>query len=337
MPNKKATGALAVMNKLRDSQKQQSTIDRYIEKSKSGGKNGELNPIEQQLTKDESILEIDPSQITISSYKVDRIELTEESVQSLANAMHQVGQAQPCVVRRNESNPDKPYELIFGERRLKAATAKGLMLKAVVKDLSEVEAGLLLLSENKERKNNSDYELGEQLSELLEKTDLKQKDLTSIGFQRQTVSKLLSYRRLPDEIKTAIKDFQKVSATTAQTLLALSKDNESIPIIVEIADKIRSGKYGYSKVESYVFSSKRPKKESKDVFKNNKVYSQTGRHMFTWRRDNNLRPSIHFPKDIIKLVESGKIDENILSNKIMLTLENLMSGLHNDKQQEKEK
>ena len=50
-----------------------------------------------------------------------------------------------------------------------------------------------------------------------------------------------------------------------------------------------------------------------------KVYGESGRHLFTWRLDNNKTPSIHFPKDILKRIkQSDHISEKFTNGIITL-------------------
>ena len=75
------------------------------------------------------------------------------------------------------------------------------------------------------------------------------------------------------------------------------------------------------KVESIINKEERPETDT------SKVLSNSGRHIFTWRKDNNRNPSIHFPKDIIELITVGKLDLERLTNKIKESIENELSSL----------
>lgn len=281
---------------------------------------------ESSTYSDEEILEISPNLVYVPSYKVDRKRMTDESLRTFAENIATVGQAQPCMVRLRENKDGQKYELIFGERRYRAALLKNLPLKVVVKEKTDTEAALLLLSENYEREDNADCDLGEQLSELIDSERLKQTDIVKkTGIPRQRVSKLLCFRRIPKQIKEAIGDCSKVSATTAEAIVNLTDEDENnIGIILNIVDKIASGNFGHTKIKAHIKNFSRPREESK-LLQNKKIYSNTGRHLFTWRLDNNKVPSIHFPKDILKLVDTGQVDADELTTEIAGVLE---SKLH---------
>lgn len=253
----------------------------------------------QESSKDgDSIIEIDTSLIYIPTYKVDRKFTDITAINALAEQMAEVGQVQPCTVRQSNKVQNKKYELIFGERRYRAAVNKGLKLKVVVKDIDDTHAGLMLLAENAHREDTSDFSMGEQLNELLDTQMLKQQDLVNkLGMSRQKISRLLSYRKIPETVFDAIGDFHKVSAGTAEKIKQLcNRNEESQNAIVGLAEKISSGKLGHEKlalaVEKITAPLNRTKRES------TKFYTEDGRIAFTLRADNNGNDSFHFPKGV---------------------------------------
>ena len=254
--------------------------------------------IEEPSKQGDSIIEIDTSLVYIPTYKVDRKFTDIAAINALADQMAGVGQVQPCTVRLSNKIKNKKYELIFGERRYRAAVNKGLKLKVVVKDIDDTHAGLMLLAENAHREDTCDFSMGEQLNELLNTQMLKQQDLVNkLGMSRQKISRLLSYRKIPETVFDAIGDFNKVSSGTAEKIKQLCNRNEAGQnAIVSLAEKIASGKLGHEKltlaVEKITDQLGRSKKESK------KFYTEDGRVAFTLRADNNGNDSFHFPKGV---------------------------------------
>jgi len=245
-----------------------------------------------------AVIEIDTALVFICPHKVDRRNLTDTSIFSLAENMAKVGQAQPCMVRESNAIPGKQYELVFGERRFKAAKLKGMKLKVIVKDITDNEAALFLLSENNNRKNNTDFELSSQLCKLFEANIVSQQEIVDkIGISRQKLSRLLSYERIPFELVEAIHDFTRVSSATAEYIASLSKETSNIPILIEIADKIRSGMFGKAKVKEYVFNHKNKQNPLLASLIGSEIFDHKGRLLYKWEIHGDS-PSIVFSKKL---------------------------------------
>ena len=270
-------------------------------------------------TEEESIIEIDTNDVYVSQYKVDRDRLDFEKLEHLADNMLSVGQLQPCTVRHNPQN-GKAYELIFGERRYRAAILRNLKLKVVVKDIDIATSALQLLSENRNREDNSDYSLYLQINKFVSNNILKQKDIVDkTGISKQKISKLMCFSKLPEIITNKISDMSKISATTAEAIYAVTKSNDNIDAIISISDKIETGEYGHSKILSYV---KKYNSKTHDESSNTKIYGSDGRHLFTIRKDNNKCQSIHFPKDIMALFNNDRLNRDNMYEALKDFIEN---------------
>lgn len=123
----------------------------------------------------------------------DAIEL-----QGLADSIEEIGLLQPISVR----NTANGYELIAGERRLKAhQILKKQTIEAIIIDVSEDDVALLTLAENLKREDLTDYEIYvglHSLNENLKKN--KTKLAKSLGMNREDMYKYLAYEKLPQEI-----------------------------------------------------------------------------------------------------------------------------------------
>lgn len=277
-----------------------------------------------KLTESESIIELDTNDIYISPHKVDRLKLNYERLESLATNMVNVGQLQPCTVRHNPKD-GKTYELIFGERRYRAAILKNLKIKSVIKDIDLHTSALLLLSENKNREDNTDYALYQQIHRFINDGILKQTDIVEkTGISKQKISKLMCFAKIPEIITNEINDLSNISATTAEVISNLSKDKQNIAGIIKIKDKIEKGVFGHTKITNFV--KKYNVGKNSNIETNKKHYSKNGRHLFTVRKDNNNSQSIHFPKDILKLLISGKIKEGGFYEGIKKQIENTLNN-----------
>ena len=164
----------------------------------------------------------------------------------------------------------------------------------------------------------------------IEKGIITQKDLTAIlGISKQQVTRLLSFKRIPKELFNAIKDFKYVSARTAEELCRLAaKDSEYLEILIELAPKIASGVCGHKTINKEI---KKRISNSKGKLKNSqKITNKDGRHLFTWRLDNNGTPSIHFPQDIISLFNTDAINFDKLTEEFRICLANILNEIKDE-------
>ena len=251
-------------------------------------------------------------------------------IAALAEEFKTIGQQQPCVVRPHPTLSNY-YELIIGERRWRACKLANIPVKVIIRELSDTDAALAQAAENDNRVDLSDYAKGMSYSKLIKAGVIKQIDLVEkLGKSKQYVSALLSFSKIPDEVLTAIGDMTKVSASSAETIKQLSnKGRDHIDALLKLAQKISEGKLGgrnlTKTVSDMADNQKRIEKENK------KILSKDGRHIFTWRSDNNNKPSIHFPNNIADLLANNDLDIEELTLNIANLIEVELSRLKETK------
>jgi len=264
----------------------------------------------------EAVSLIDPQDIANWEFH-DRPENEIGDIRSLANEFISLGQQQPCIVRPTQIGSKNKYELIIGERRWRAAIMAGVKLKAIIKDISDNDAALSQAAENNNRKDLSDYAKSMSYARLIENKIITRKDLIEkLGRNKQYVSSLLSFADIPKEIINEIGDMSNVSYRTGETIKRLSNKGQTyIDAIISKAKQISTGVLGNKKLPD-VIEKAIDCNNTKLEKRSNKVSTINGRHLFTWRKDNNDMQSIHFPKDISDLFVGNQIDFNQLSTKI---------------------
>jgi ParB family chromosome partitioning protein len=248
-------------------------------------------------------------------------------IPALADDFKNVGQQQPCIVRPTSSTSKYKYELIIGERRWRAARLADIDLKVIVKyDMSDTNAALAQAAENDNRIGLSDYAKGLSFSRLIEDKIIKQKDLIdTLGKSKQYISALLSYSKIPTDVINAIGDMSKVKYFAAEKIKQLSlKGDRHQSALIEIGKIISDKGLSSLAIEKEVNKILSGATKETSVL-NSKVLSRDGRHLFTWRKDNNDMPSLHFPKQIISLINDNKIDFNELTKSFMDVVENKIS------------
>jgi len=278
-------------------------------------------------TKTDNILSVDPH--TIKNWEFhDRPESELGDIQSLADDFLKVGQQQPCVVRPTLSDTKFKYELIIGERRWRASICAKVNLDIIVKEnMSDIDAALSQAAENDNRLDLSDFAKGMSFSKLIKDGVIKQRDLTEkLGRSKQYISSLLSFSKIPNEIINSVQDWSKVSAKTAEKIKQLSnKGDEYISAIISLSESIRLKKIGYNNLDKRI--SQKLDEKPKSFETNKKVFTKDGRHIFTWRHDNNELPSMHFPKNINNLFSESKINLEQFTDNVKVLFEDQLKAI----------
>ncbi len=150
--------------------------------------------------------------------KQPRTHFDDEAISSLAVSIREVGILQPIVVRKAGAG----YELIAGERRLRAAKLAGLAtIPVVVRDTDDADTLREALIENIHREDLGPIELAEAFRQLLEELGLKQEELADrVGVSRSHIANTIRLLQLPIDVQQLLTD-GKLQAGHARALLAL--------------------------------------------------------------------------------------------------------------------
>ena len=166
----------------------------------------------------DGLLEV-PANAIAPNPKQPRSRFDDETLAELAASIREVGILQPIVVRRTGAG----YEVVAGERRLRAAKLAGLATVPVVLRDSE-DADLLreALIENIHREDLNPIELGDAFRQLLDDLGLKQEELADrVGVSRSHIANTIRLLSLPVEVQQLVAD-EKLTAGHARALLALA-------------------------------------------------------------------------------------------------------------------
>jgi ParB family chromosome partitioning protein len=147
----------------------------------------------------------------------------EDALNELAHSIREFGVLQPVVVRVNPDLPTGQYELVMGERRLRAATAAGLtVIPAIVRDTADDAMLRDALLENLHRAGLNPLEEAAAYQQLLEEFGATHDDLAHrIGRSRSQVSNTIRLLNLPVPVQRRVAA-GILSAGHARALLALS-------------------------------------------------------------------------------------------------------------------
>ena len=179
-------------------------------------------------TKYDSVFWIDVGRIQPNPYQ-PRKEFTEMGLKSLAESIRQYGVLQPLVVSRTdvekpEGGLESVYELIAGERRLRASKLAGLAQVPVVirqgdTNLTKLELAII---ENLQREDLNAIDRAKALAKLIEEFGISHAEAAAkIGKSREYISNSLRLLSLPEHMQSAIVG-KEMSEGHARTLLALN-------------------------------------------------------------------------------------------------------------------
>ncbi len=163
-----------------------------------------------------------------------RTTFDEQSLEELAASIRKLGIVQPLTVREVGSGR---YQLIAGERRLRAARRAGLThVPAYIRTADDQAMLELALVENIQREDLDAVEVAISFQRLIEECKLTQEQLSErVGKQRSTVANYLRLLKLPAEIQLGIKN-KHLMMGHARTLVNIEDPKRQINIFYKIID-----------------------------------------------------------------------------------------------------
>jgi ParB family transcriptional regulator, chromosome partitioning protein len=156
----------------------------------------------------------------------------ETALSALSESIRRHGLLQPLVVRRVAGR----YELIAGERRLRAATRAGLeKIPVIVREASANDRLELALIENVQRENLTPLEEADAFRHLIDERGLTQEEVAErVGKSRSAITNTLRLLGLPDVVK-ALLESGELTAGHARAVLAIEGVTEQVTFAREIA------------------------------------------------------------------------------------------------------
>lgn len=214
-------------------------------------------PIVEENFKTEIISKISVDKIDPNPYQ-PRIEFDSDALNELAESIKQNGVIQPVTVHRKN---DDRFELISGERRLRASIIAGLnVIPAYIIEVSTKEELIeLSLIENIQRETLNPIEIALGFRRLMDECNLTLEDISKkTGKDKSTISNYIRLLKLPDEIqKSLIKN--EITPGHARAIINIEDEQEQIALW----KKIIAEKYSVRQVEKLA---KQKKKKGKNNF-----------------------------------------------------------------------
>lgn len=209
----------------------------------------DISQVEERIidsTPKESIVNLKLDELRSNPYQ-PRKNFEEESLQELADSIKKHGVFQPIIAKKSV----KGYEIIAGERRVKASRMAGLeTIPAIVKNFTDEEMMEIALLENLQREDLSALEEATAYQKLQESLHLTQEELAKkVGKSRSHVTNMLGLLQLPEEVK----DYITTGQLTMGHARILSKLNDKKQIL-ELADKVVNDGLSVRKLEELTSS-----------------------------------------------------------------------------------
>lgn len=188
----------------------------------------ESNIMENATTNE--IQDIPINEIRPNPYQ-PRKSFNEEALRELSESIKNHGVFQPIIVKKGI----RGYDLIAGERRLRASKTAGLdKIPAIVKDFSDDEMREIALLENIQRENLTAIELAWAYKGIIDNLDIRQEDLAlRIGKSRSHITNTLGLLNLPEEVQKMILNGE-LSMGHARVLSKMEDESK----ITDLAKKI---------------------------------------------------------------------------------------------------
>ncbi len=180
-----------------------------------------------------SINEIEISLIETNPFQ-PRSHFDQETLEELAASIRQIGIIQPITVRKLDV---RRYQLIAGERRLKASLIAGLTrIPAYIRTADDQSMLELALVENIQREDLDPIEVAISYQRLIDECTLTQESMSDrVGKKRSTIANYLRLLKLPAEIQLGLRT-AKLSMGHARTLINIEDPATQLVIYQKILD-----------------------------------------------------------------------------------------------------
>jgi ParB family chromosome partitioning protein len=206
-----------------------------------------------------NIIELEIDAIEINPFQ-PRSNFNEESLRELATSIKELGVIQPITVRKLDFNK---YQLISGERRLRASTLVGLTtVPAYIRIANDNESLVMALVENIQRHDLDPIEIALSYQRLIDEIQLTQEQMSErVGKKRSTIANYLRLLKLDPIIQTGIRD-GFISMGHGRAIINIEDQDIQTDIYQKIVSQNLSVRDTEALVKNYQESLK-PKQEGK--------------------------------------------------------------------------
>jgi ParB family chromosome partitioning protein len=190
-------------------------------------------------------------------------------LEELANSIETHGIIQPLLVRRKGTS----YELIAGERRLRAAKLAGLVeVPAIVQDYADDRILEIALIENIQREDLNPMETAQALDRLHTEMNLSHEEIAArTGKDRTTITNLIRLLRLPQAVQLLVAE-RRLSMGHARAILGLTNPE----LQLQVAEKAAAQGFSVRQVERLVKKVNEPREPSETPLQDPNIKAAIG-------------------------------------------------------------
>lgn len=219
------------------------------------------NSIIEDAKTNDQVVELSLADLRANPYQ-PRKNFDEEALRELAESIRVHGVFQPIIVKKSI----KGYEIIAGERRVRASKLAGLTtIPAIIKDFSDDEMMQIALLENLQRENLTAIEEAKAYKSIIESLNITQDELAKrVGKSRSHITNILGLLKLPVSVQDMVL-YNKISMGHARVLSKL-EDKEKIE---DLASKIIDEDLSVRSLESIIYDNKTTNQVKEKQEKNN--------------------------------------------------------------------
>ncbi len=270
----------------------------------------------EKLNYSQSVFWVDTDRIYPNPYQ-PRKEFDPQALDSLAQSIRQYGVLQPVVVTRQEVDTDSgglavKYELIAGERRLRASRLAGLrQIPALIREKEDNNKAKLEIAiiENLQREDLNPVDRAKAFDQLTKEFNLTHAEVAQkVGKSREYVSNTIRILLLPEDILTAVHEGKITEGHSRPILMLGHKEDEQRKLF----DKILSERMTVREAEQH---SRRVAQEK--VRKPSRIFERD-----TWALEEELAEKLGTRVRIEKKHDGGKISIDFFSSD---DLENILN------------
>lgn len=274
---------------------------------------GSLIPHKQTLTEQvipearHEVLDIAVGDV-VENPRQPRTHFSPSELEDLINSIQEHGIIQPLIMTRRGSG----YELIAGERRLRAARTLGLKtVPAIIRDANEQQKLELALIENIQRQDLNAIEEAVAYRALIDEFNLTQEQVAKrVGKSRSNITNTLRLLELPEEILLALQE-GKISKSHARTLLAEPDPEKQFALFKRMLEGGVSVREAEARVSLKKPGTGRPKNQ-----KDPNIMAH----------EKRLREVLGTKVDIVESAGKGKITISFYSREELMDLLDRLSG-----------
>ncbi len=260
-----------------------------------------------------------PQEDILPNRSQPRTRFDADALEGLAESIRQNGVLQPLIVRRLESGM---YELIAGERRLRAARLVGVRrLPCIVTEVSDENSAVFALLENVQRQDLGFFEEAEAIFQIMLQFDLTQEDVAArLGKAPSTVSNKLRLLRLPQDVRRGIID-AGLTERHARALLKLDTPESMRQALTQIIRRHLNVAQTDAYIAQLLQPPETPRRQPLRLFKDVRLFVNTLNHAVdTMHRagiaadavktetDDYIEYVVRIPKTAVQTVQKKRSD-----------------------------